>query len=202
MAIALRDGSVTVWDPATGRTTELGRHPRTDMHLAWSRDGVQLASSGLDGTIGVWDGRAWQTIERGEACGSIAFSPDGRELASCCGPRGIQIRNLAAHTDRAFVTQGDSCVSVRWSPDGARLVSSIGDSSDARVWDARSGEGRTLRHDGAHQVLARFTDDGRAVRTIDAFAPGHVRQFADDLPLDPAALRTAIAAIAHDRLAW
>lgn len=73
---------------------------------------------------------------------ALAFSPDGKELATTCGrgdPRvrfwdtrtGQFIRSLEAHAEGVWA--------VAYTPDGTRLMtSSLSDRDDVSVWDARS----------------------------------------------------------------
>jgi predicted Ser/Thr protein kinase len=87
IASAGGDGSVKVWDAATGllRLTLPG-HPWGILDVAFSPDGKQLASAGRDGTVKVWDsttGRPERTL-RGpaRAVTGVAFTPDGGRLVS------------------------------------------------------------------------------------------------------------------------
>src|SRR5581483_9144591 len=50
------DGSVVVWNPATGEPEErLGHHAGRTFGIAVSRDGATLYTSSLDGAIFEWD---------------------------------------------------------------------------------------------------------------------------------------------------
>ena len=99
LASAGDDGTVRLWDPATGQpAATLQGHTGWVSGVAFSPDGRLLASAGVDGTVRLWDpatGQPTATLE-GHTGGvsSVAFSPDGRLLASAgatarcgCGTR-------------------------------------------------------------------------------------------------------------------
>ena len=56
LAPASFDGTVRVWDAATGATLAvLEGHTGWVLSVAWSPDGGRLASASFDGTVRVWD---------------------------------------------------------------------------------------------------------------------------------------------------
>ncbi|MBN2303510.1 MAG: hypothetical protein JXQ72_03480, partial [Anaerolineae bacterium] len=86
LASSSRDGTVRVWDAATGREVNvLAGHTDRVTDVAFSPDGSRLASSSWDGTIRLWDvntGAELASYAHGAQADYVAFSPDGSRIAS------------------------------------------------------------------------------------------------------------------------
>jgi hypothetical protein len=60
LASACLDGTVKVWDAATGKESlTLKGHAGSVYSVAFGPDGQRLASASTDGTVKVWDARPW-----------------------------------------------------------------------------------------------------------------------------------------------
>ena len=168
LASASVDGTVRLWDPATGElTATLERHTGRVTGVAFSPDGRQLASASVDGTVRLWDpatGELTATLERhtGRVTG-VAFSPDGRQLASASYDRTVRLWDPATGELTATLEgHTDTVTGVAFSPDGRQLASASYD-CNVRLWDPATRRCTTVLHSyhtkGVRGVA--FSPDGR-----------------------------------------
>ena len=76
-----------------------------------------------------------------EAVLSVAFSPDGKHLASGSGDTTVRMWNHETETPRhTCAGHANWVLCIAWSPDG-RYVASGGMDKDVRMWDPESGAG-------------------------------------------------------------
>ncbi|MCJ0871086.1 WD40 repeat domain-containing serine/threonine protein kinase [Streptomyces sp. AP-93] len=173
LASGSNDGTVRLWDVATGRTITTYRgHTDNVMSLAYSPDGQTLYSGGFDKTLRRWDLRTGKPMSVAASYGGeqdyvscLAFSPDGETLAVGVAGR---FELMAPSTGRTFATlNGPGGVNgVAVSPDG-KLVAGVGSEGRAKIWLWAADTGRhlkTLTGEGkGHFNAVLFSPDGKSV---------------------------------------
>ena len=136
--------------------------------LAWSPDGMRIASGAWDRTVQVWEAFSGKTLltYRGHAgiVYAVAWSADGKYIASGGGAPDGTVQVWHADTGEQVLLYRGHCIysqsvhGVTWSPDGTRLAS-VQLGSGVRVWDAMTGQDLLIR-EYSKEPLA-WSPDGR-----------------------------------------
>ena len=160
----------TQWGLPEGAKMRLGKEGLSG-NIACSPDGTRLAVASVFGFgIRLYDTATYQEVAllTGHTAQvySVAFSPDGRTLASASGDHTILLWDVRTgehkQTLRGHTAQVES---VAFSPDGRTLASaSYGYEGEVRLWDAHTGEHKqTLRGHTAQVESVAFSPDGRTL---------------------------------------
>jgi WD40 repeat protein/transcriptional regulator with XRE-family HTH domain len=161
LASAGANGTVRLWNPATGRpVATLHASARYGVHgVAFSPSGKLLASAGGDGFVRLWNTATWRPVGAPvHASGrtkyrygvrAVAFSPSGSLLASAGADGTVWLWNPATgrrvgKTLHASARYG--VLGVAFSP-GGKLLASAGGDNTVRVWNTATGRrvGKTLQ---------------------------------------------------------
>ncbi|HKA69804.1 MAG TPA: BTAD domain-containing putative transcriptional regulator [Actinomycetes bacterium] len=140
------DGTLKVWDPATGEllSTVSGGPQATVFGPSFSADGSLVAAAWTDqGTVRVVDlstGRVVRTLPDIPDPDQTAFSPNGRLLA-VTGSSKVVVIDLDTGEEALDLQESGPAQGVAWSPDG-RYIAAAGLDAGGQVWDASTG---TLR---------------------------------------------------------
>jgi WD40 repeat protein len=192
VASGCRGGSTRIWNVSSGMCTRVLSSIHIDIvwSIAFSPDGRTLASAGgrqtdddddeeeeMAGRILLWDLSGENDViviyAHWKEVNAIAYSPDGRYLASGGDDCTIKLWNAAIHSTRscAVVFEGHTSVvwSVCFSPNGKILASGSEDGS-VRLWNVdAAGDGSCLVHLRSHHRDSlrsiAFSPDGRTLAT-------------------------------------
>jgi eukaryotic-like serine/threonine-protein kinase len=145
VASASYDGTTCVWDTMSWRLLRTFQSGGTfKVGVSWSPDRQWLAwgACAPDNAVYVWNVHSDEVKSlRGHTSSvwTVAWSPDGKYLASAGMDQGIRLWDPAKGACLRVITGTDGYVrSVAWSPDGVRLAST--DWNGFKVRDAASGQ--------------------------------------------------------------
>ena len=183
LASSSNDGTIQIWNPATGEQRTLIDYRGFQVYaLAASPDGQRLASVGHGVDFTIWDSESGEQVlviplPSDALVYTLSFSPDGKQILAAGSPEGEQI--LAAGDpgnggvliwdaisgqplDSINVPGGAKGAS--FSPDGELIVSAGGDGV-IRLWDVRTGAevGEFVGHQEAASAVWFSPDASRLV---------------------------------------
>jgi WD40 repeat protein len=173
LAAGCADGTVVLWDVATGRSrSRLSTGHRIVQALTYAPDGRTLATAGLDCQVRLWDTAPGDTTPRERAVlrghtGQVlvlVFAPDGQTLFSAGWDGTVRRWDPEAGTERGHWEAIDGQVqSLAVSPDG-RTVAVGGTRHILRLWDASTGR-LQAELDGHREWVTglAFTPDSRGL---------------------------------------
>ncbi|MFL5240769.1 MAG: hypothetical protein ACJ8FY_01560 [Gemmataceae bacterium] len=175
LASAGGDGIVKIWDAATGKAIfSLKGHTAPVRALSFSPDGKRLASAGGASNrsspnfagceVKIWDVASGKQqlslIGHTGAVNSLAFSPNGRHLASASDDSTLLVWDAkSGKVVHSLDAPGESIQNVAYDTPGKRLAAACG--SALRIWDAEKGrEIACLKGHAATVRAVAFSPDG------------------------------------------
>jgi WD40 repeat protein len=185
LASANYDGYILLWSVATGNIVHTLQNAISPglgapSSVIWSPDGKILAAatwepkkirpappaSPVTGTIRLWAAESGQPLRtlQSDFAHSLAWSPDGRLLASSGGGKTIQLWDVASGEPHNTIS-GYSARRIAWSPDGKTLASA-GEDRTIRLLEPASG--RFVRAMEGHRDSVDFvtwSPDGKMLAT-------------------------------------
>ncbi|KJK38531.1 hypothetical protein UK23_41110 [Lentzea aerocolonigenes] len=178
LATAGDDTAVLLWDTRHRVLRGQLNGPRTAVYtVAFDPRTSVLAAGTEDGAIFLWDPSLPAVAQQSTMVSSVAFSPDGRTLATASRNR-ISLWDNADHSLRTILTDAEVFINaVAFSPDGRTLATATqpypccpdgAAGNTLTLWDL--GTGTPVRRTGhTGQVLGlAFSPDGRQVATSSA----------------------------------
>jgi WD40 repeat protein len=184
LASASFDGTVRIWDRATGKELRRLKGPMVEpQFVTFTPDGKNLITtqgalrSETPSPVRLWDARTGIPVrtlaERGpRSAAGVALSPDGRRLAWVGKPEVIVLDLITGRTAQFDADAVDTVACVGFAPDSRRLVvggPAAGDRRAVAVYDLDAPGAPAWRIDGPGQnaagtfPAAAFTPDGKHV---------------------------------------
>jgi WD40 repeat protein len=147
LAFGTREGAVLWLSAETGEFLATTDSAQPISQVAFSNDGSRLASTSVYGTMALWDPSSFRSVSSFRAhllaADGVAFSPDGRRLATGGTTSRDTLRLWDLLTHRELITLSGQPVAtsfVTFSPDGRWLVACSKNEGKLYIWCAPSWE--------------------------------------------------------------
>jgi WD40 repeat protein len=164
-----KDGSLQLWDPATGKEIfRAAAHTKGTQAVVFSPDGKWVLSAGRDRLIRIWEVSSRKEIgtlaghEGTVTC--LLFSPDGKELLSGSSDKTVRVWNLAERKEvRKFKAHSSGVESLGLTSDN-KLVTT------GQKTEVIKLGGNTIINTGADNPRLWNLATGKEVRAYDVEA--------------------------------
>jgi WD40 repeat protein len=182
LAMAMEDGTIKLWDLATGNVqATLSGHRGMAWTAAFSGDGARLVTAGDDNSARVWDlatGKTLHTLQAPAAVRAALFDRDAKLVFTGDRQGNILVWDTVSGEQVRSWQHPGAVFGLALAPDG-KTVASAGTDRVVRLWDVSTGQERLALngHTGPLYSLA-YRPDGKMLasagwdRTIRLWDPG------------------------------
>lgn len=169
LATASTDGTVKLWNAQSGRQLAAFAGQRGVTKLVFTADKDVLAAASADGIVNLWDtssGRLLYILHSHQsALSAIAFSPDGKQLATAGENEYLAELWDVSSRNSASLPLPSVLTNLAVSPDGKQLAGTGADQS-MTLWDTSTGAVlHTLNGAVSGGSLVVFSRDGKRLAT-------------------------------------
>lgn len=138
-----QDGSVRLWDRASGRPLQSLMHSSAVKEAVLSLDGRWLASVTQDGKLGIWSTASWERIHyraiHSSVVRAVSFSPNSEFVVTGSDDKTAIVWRVATGEVLKIFRHGDWVLDVAFSPDGSHVLTG-GLDGRARMWSIEVGQ--------------------------------------------------------------
>jgi WD40 repeat protein/serine/threonine protein kinase len=164
VATGCYDGTIRLWDWATGTVRVLRGHRKEVFSLAFGPQGRLLASGAGDGNVRIWSlatGKSRVLSGHLDRVHGVAFDSTGDRVASAAGDGTIKVWTLSRKNALTLKGHQGRVNAVSFSASG-RLLYSGGEDKTVRVWNLRRQSNRVLLgHTDSVAAVASGPSDGQ-----------------------------------------
>jgi WD40 repeat protein len=179
VAAGYRDGTLRLWELASGQSRCFEGHTGALTALAYSPDGRHIVACSWDMQIWLWEvasgrprrfegdirwigGVALSAQSHTRPVRAVAFSPDGRQIVSGSEDQTLRVWDVTSSQSRCFEGHTGFVTSVAFSPDGRNIISGSLDTT-LRLWEVAGHQSRRFDRHGKYVTAVAVSPDGRQI---------------------------------------
>lgn len=163
LAIAFRNGTVSIWDLEDSREFQRLESSQTDLNdeftsnASWSANGENIAFGNSWGRVHIWDVRSGERLESIQchdgAINSLSWSSRGQRLLTGSSDKTVKVSNVDSGQMLVFSGHNSAVNCVTWSPNGQRFAFSCDDGT-VRICDTREEREIVVLHTHSAPVMS------------------------------------------------